>query len=68
LYSGPKALYDQHEETLKKLGPVGTIYLDEDHGNYPHVTENRCPSATLSPRFPDTALPCASPAKHRGET
>ncbi|MFJ7326599.1 NAD(P)-dependent oxidoreductase [Streptomyces cyaneofuscatus] len=32
LYSGPKALYEQHEEALKKLGPVGTIYLDEDHG------------------------------------
>ncbi|MET8539249.1 NAD(P)-binding domain-containing protein [Kitasatospora sp. NPDC004799] len=32
LYSGPKEAYEQHEATLKVLGPVGSVYLDTDHG------------------------------------
>ncbi|MGD9486154.1 NAD(P)-binding domain-containing protein [Streptomyces sp. TRM70308] len=32
LYSGPKESFEAHESTLKCLGPVGTIYLDTDHG------------------------------------
>jgi 3-hydroxyisobutyrate dehydrogenase-like beta-hydroxyacid dehydrogenase len=32
LYSGPKETFDEHAETLKSLGEVGTTYLDTDHG------------------------------------
>ncbi|GAA0634353.1 hypothetical protein GCM10009535_07780 [Streptomyces thermocarboxydovorans] len=32
LYNGPKAAFDEHEATLRALGPAGTTYLDTDHG------------------------------------
>ena len=32
LYSGPKAAFDEHEQTLKAVAPAGTRYLGEDHG------------------------------------
>ncbi|MDT6982787.1 NAD(P)-dependent oxidoreductase [Streptomyces lusitanus] len=31
LYSGPKAAFEEHEATLRALGPAGTTYLDTDH-------------------------------------
>jgi len=32
LYSGPKAAFDEHEETLRAVAPAATTYLDEDPG------------------------------------
>lgn len=30
LYSGPKAAFEEHQETLQVLSETGTVYLDED--------------------------------------
>lgn len=32
LYCGPKAAFDEHEETLKAVAPAGTTYLGDNHG------------------------------------